>query len=85
MQIEVYKKSDCPWCEKAINLLSDTYVERRGAVIHVTYIDRNQELREDLLSRVPTAKTVPQIFINGEHIGGYDDLVEYIDNTTSMG
>jgi glutaredoxin len=37
--------------------------------------------REELLEVAPGAKTVPQIVINEKLIGGYDDLVDYIENT----
>ena len=30
--------------------------------------------REELLRRLPRSRSIPQIFINGDHIGGYDDL-----------
>jgi len=33
--------------------------------------------KEDLLESVPSARTVPQVFLNGELIGGYTDLVKY--------
>jgi glutaredoxin 3 len=35
--------------------------------------------REQLFEAVPNAKTVPQIFLDGKYIGGYDDLKKYFD------
>jgi glutaredoxin-related protein len=35
--------------------------------------------REQLLESVPNAKTVPQIFLDGEYIGGHDDLVKHFE------
>jgi len=35
--------------------------------------------REQLLEAVPTARTVPQIFLDGEYVGGYDNLVKHFD------
>jgi len=34
---------------------------------------------EQLMEEVPNAKTVPQIFLNGEYIGGYDNLVKHFE------
>jgi glutaredoxin len=37
--------------------------------------------REELMEMFPTARTVPQIKVNGESIGGYDQLVKYVKET----
>ena len=42
-----------------------------------------QLAEDDLLKVAPEAKTVPQIFIRGKHIGGYNDLMTYFEETTS--
>jgi glutaredoxin len=81
---EVYSKLDCPFCEKAKELIYSRLRNRQGE-FSIYDITNDPELKKELLERVPNAKTVPQIFFRGEHIGGYDDLVEYIDNTTSFG
>ena len=81
--IEMYTKNECPWCEKAINLIKETI--GKGRVTIVYNLNTRIEHKEKLLERYSEAKTVPQIFIDGKHIGGYEDLVEYIDNTTSLG
>ena len=39
--------------------------------------------KDDLFKVAPEAKTVPQIFIRGKHIGGYNDLMTYFEETTS--
>ncbi len=39
--------------------------------------------KNDLLEVAPDAKTVPQIFIRDKHIGGYNDLMQYFEETTS--
>jgi len=83
MPIEMYTKNDCQWCEKASDLISKTI--GKGRVTIVYNLNTRKEHKENLLKRYPEAKTVPQIFIDGKHIGGYDDLVEYIDNVTSLG
>lgn len=81
--IEMYTKNDCPWCTKAYDLLLKHYDGR--AIMVISNISENPNLKTELLKRYSDAKTVPQIFFDKEHIGGYDDLVEYIDNTTSLG
>jgi glutaredoxin 3 len=67
----VYSKKPCPYCEQAKNLLTKkgfNYTE-----LDVTRPDVLDQLRD----LVPGVKTVPQIFIDGNHIGGYTELVEY--------
>lgn len=73
MNCEVWTKDNCPFCVKAKRLLLN-----RGALIQEMKIGDNCT-REQLLEKVPSAKSVPQIFINGEWIGGYTDLLSYFD------
>jgi glutaredoxin len=45
----------------------------------IPYEERNIDnnfTKEDMLKMVPDAKTVPQIFINDEYVGGYTDLIQ---------
>ena len=70
----VWSKDQCPYCDQAKALLKSRGIE---------YEERNVSqdwTREQLLEAVPTARTIPQIFINDQYIGGYDKLVEWIDN-----
>jgi len=68
-KIEIYSGPGCSYCEAAKHLL-----DQKG----VSYVDydivANPEHREELLRRLPRSRAIPQIFINGEHVGGYDDL-----------
>lgn len=68
-RIEIFSGPDCVYCASAKRLL-----DRRG----MTYIDydiaADDAHREELLRRLPRSRSIPQIFINGEHIGGYEDL-----------
>lgn len=64
----MYTKANCPYCEHAKTLLSQkkvTFTEIR--------VDLDDDAREEMM-RLSGRKTVPQIFINGKAIGGYDDL-----------
>jgi glutaredoxin len=71
MSALIYTKDSCSFCEKAKSLLTDLNLEYEERNI------ANPEIKRELLLRVPNARTVPQIFINGVYIGGYTDLLEY--------
>lgn len=71
----VYSKDQCPYCVQAKNLLERMQVKYEEKKIGVNCT------REELLEAVPNARTVPQIIINKDAIGGYDQLVEYVENT----
>ena len=68
MNVIVWSKYHCPFCDMAKNLL-----EQRGIAFEERKIGDGYT-REDLLENIPTARTVPQIIIDGEVIGGYNDL-----------
>ena len=73
--IEIYGKPQCPFCEKAKSLC-----ETRG--FKYTYKSLGTDYtREELMEQFPNARTVPQIVINGNKIGGYDQFTQYIDDT----
>jgi glutaredoxin len=68
MKAVVWSKDACPFCVQAKALL-----EARG----IEYEERNVSqdwTREQLLEAVPNARTLPQIFLDGQHIGGFTDL-----------
>lgn len=68
-KVEIYTKGYCPYCLRAKALLQDKgvdYCEYR--------IDSELELRESMIARANGGYTVPQIFINDQHIGGCDDI-----------
>lgn len=71
-KILMYATVVCPYCIRAEALL-----KRKGVTdIEKIYVDREPERRQEMEARVPGARTVPQIFINGQHVGGCDDLHE---------
>lgn len=69
MKIEIWSKDNCPYCDMAKNWFRSQSLE-----FTEHKIGHNGVTREMLLERVPSARTVPQIFINDELIGGWDDL-----------
>jgi len=69
-QVEIYTTMFCPYCARARALL-----ERKG--IDYTEIDiiEQPRRRDEMIQRAGGRTSVPQIFIDGEHIGGCDDMV----------
>lgn len=67
-QIEIYTTTYCPYCVRAKELL-----DKKGQA----YTEINAEddaVRESMIAKAGGRRTVPQIFINGTHVGGCDDL-----------
>lgn len=69
-KIEVYSTAVCPYCVAAKNLLKS-----KGLQWDEVRVDANPAQRDLMLQRSGGRRTVPQIFINDQHVGGYDDLV----------
>lgn len=70
-QIVMYCTEICPYCVRAENLL-----KRKGITqIEKIRIDLQPELRVAMMERTGQ-RTVPQIYINDRHIGGYSDMAE---------
>ncbi len=68
-KIEVYSTAVCPYCVAAKNLLKS-----RGLEWVEVRVDTDPALREAMLARSGGQRTVPQIFINDHHVGGFDQL-----------
>ena len=71
--VEIYSKSNCVFCDKAKNYFKQN---------NITYEEFNVEIPEvfdALMKRNPNARTMPQIFINNTLIGGYTDLIEWLE------
>lgn len=75
MKAIVWSKTKCPYCVAAKNLLTKLNVPFEERIIGEGYT------REQFFEANPGATTVPQIYLQNEHIGGYDKLLEYIENT----
>lgn len=67
--IEMYSSSHCPFCTRAKKLLAS----KGHSVIREVKIDVDDEARTQMVER-SGRRSVPQIFINGHHVGGFDDL-----------
>jgi glutaredoxin 3 len=68
-KIEVYTKFLCPYCTRAMTLLS-----KKGVSFEEVDISMGGPKRTEMVERSGGRVTVPQIFIDGQHIGGSDDL-----------
>lgn len=67
--IKIYSTAVCPYCVAAKNFL-----KQRGQSWEEIRVDLDPALRKEIVEK--TGRTsVPQIFINGQHIGGFDDMV----------
>ena len=69
--IIVYSKSYCPYCKAAKALLG-----KYNLPFEEIEVSTDAEKLSEMIAR-SNRRTVPQIFFDNEHIGGYDDLVEY--------
>lgn len=70
MKAVMWSKYSCPYCDQARLLLRQKGYEIDERKIGDGYT------KEELLEAVPNAKTVPQIFLNDEYVGGYTELKE---------
>jgi glutaredoxin len=75
MKAIVWSKDNCTFCDQAKALLEQRNIAYEERKIGYGFS------REDLLEAVPTARTVPQIFVNNNHIGGFTELRKYIEET----
>ncbi len=66
--IEIYTTTVCPYCVRAKDLL-----KRKGASFTEISAE-DDDVRAAMITRAGGQRSVPQIFINGQHIGGSDDL-----------
>jgi glutaredoxin 3 len=73
MKAVVWSKYHCPYCDQAKALLKQKGIPFEEKKIGDGYT------REELLEAVPTARTVPQIFIGDELIGGFTELKQHLE------
>ena len=68
-EIEIYSSGFCAYCIAAKNLL-----KAKGLDWREIRIDMDPAARTTMLERSGGRRTVPQIFINGTHVGGFQEL-----------
>ena len=71
MNAVIWSKPNCPYCDQAKNLLKLKGIPYTEKMVGIEYT------KEDLLKEVPNARTVPQIFLDEELIGGFTDLAAH--------
>jgi glutaredoxin 3 len=69
MRVLIYSKKTCPFCVRAKTLL-----EEKKVSFEEIDISDDPSLRSEMIKKASGRTTVPQIFINGQHVGGCDDL-----------
>ncbi len=67
-KVVVYSTNVCPYCVRAKSLL-----QRKGVEFEELNINQNMDLMAEMMER-SQRRTVPQIFIDDFHVGGYDDM-----------
>ena len=80
MRIDIYGKTQCPYCDMAKRLAKQVCNEASQEGYHTyNYYQLDRDFtREELMEKFPTAKTFPQIKIDHKSIGGYKEFEAYI-------
>lgn len=74
--IVIYSSLTCPYCDHAKNLL-----DQKGIAYNEINVDRDPSKLKEMVEKTGE-RTVPQIFIDGKHIGGFSDLKHLSENGT---
>ena len=69
-EVEIYTTMMCPYCYRAKTLLGE-----KGVAFREIDVGMDADLRKKMMERAGGRHTVPQIFIDGTHVGGCDDLM----------
>jgi glutaredoxin 3 len=77
MRATIYTKDNCPYCVMAKNLLASKNI----TITEVSAVENREKLIESVTAVTGRApRTVPQIWLGDQYIGGHDDLVEHFKN-----
>lgn len=90
MNLQIYSQPGCTVCEQAKQYLSSKGIEYQELILNVGQVQEEGKTYvpvTHLKERVPTARSVPQIFDGRHHIGGFNELKSYVakkmDNSVS--
>lgn len=72
--IVLYSKVNCPYCSRAKHALSENNYNYTEVIIEIDIT------RSEFLNLFPEARTAPYILVNGDPIGGYTELTEWIQH-----
>jgi len=75
LDVTVFSRDGCPYCVRTKGMLHDAGIRFDELVL-------NRDFSESTIRAVSGSSTVPQVFINGEHIGGSEDLEAYLGKLT---
>lgn len=79
--ITIYGKTNCAFCVKA-----KAFAEQRGFEYEYKDVGARQSTFQELLERAPEpVRSVPQIWINDDYVGGYTQFVQYVEDTGYTG
>ena len=78
MKIEIYSKPNCPYCDKAVHV-AQQLVQETSENSYTKFMLGEDFTREELFEKFPTARTFPQITVDGETVGGYDNFVTLLE------
>lgn len=73
----VWSQYHCPYCDRAKTLLTAKGIKYQERIIGM---DEGNWTKEALLKAVPNARSVPQIFMGDQYIGGYAELQKYLND-----
>ena len=79
MPTVVYSKPNCPSCVKAKMLLKNKNIPFTESIIGKD-IQVETLMKEFEMNNLPMPRTAPQIILHGKYVGGYENLVQYIDD-----
>jgi len=77
MNIEIFGKTQCPFCDKA-KFAAQSFIQETHHTYEYKQLGTDFDM-QFIAENFPTARTFPQIRIDGENIGGYDNFVEYLN------
>ena len=72
MKAIVWSKNACPFCDQAKNLLKSKGIEFEERNVQTDWT------KEQLLEAVPNARTLPQIFLDDNYVGGFTELRKHL-------
>ena len=78
MYIEIWSKTNCPYCDMAERIAQQFVQESDNN--YVKWMLDEDFTREELFEKFPGARTFPQIRVDGKNIGGYTEFKELIEN-----
>jgi|SaaInlV_120m_DNA_3_1039746.scaffolds.fasta_scaffold11178_6 glutaredoxin len=78
MNIEIFGKETCVWCDRARVLCEQYELEYTYKALDDRFY--GEENTSEFRGRAPAAKTVPQIFVDGKLVGGFNDFATKLEN-----